>query len=324
MGSKKRVCRPFFGLERASSTSRQHNDSNYRILITGFCVTLEGPMRAVLLMPSDDATVWVNALNVWGFQTLHTEVSDSATRELLNPDAAPEIGVLDYRCFGDEDAPLLNNLETTLHQLRSGIASAHQYLIVLSPDIDSQLLLLNAGADVVVQTPFTAATLRVHMEVARRMLSIQVRERDQRERDWEAQNQDHLSGVLNKTAILRKLEQLSVQCQDRNQSIGLLLAQIYVREDAESSGTQEHDSADHLNSAFTTCCAKNFLVFTLGRCAGTLWSRYFSRHCSRLWRGRAVARGGSRFVVTFSAPMLRFLGPSEQIFDGREILFPIR
>ena len=73
-------------------------------------------MRAVLLMPSDDATVWVNALLYGDFKPC-TEVSDSATRELLNPDAAPEIGVLDYRCFGDEDAPLLNNLETTLHQL---------------------------------------------------------------------------------------------------------------------------------------------------------------------------------------------------------------
>ena len=105
-------------------------------------------------------------------------------------------------------------------------------------------------------TPFTAATLRVHMEVARRMLSIQVRERDQRERDWEAQNQDHLSGVLNKTAILRKLEQLSVQCQDRNQSMGLLLAQIYLSEETERTGTHEHDSVDQLNSTLQRAVRK--------------------------------------------------------------------
>ena len=56
-------------------------------------------MRVVLLMPSDEAPVWENALNVWGFQTLHTELSDSATRELLSPEAAPEIGVLDAASF---------------------------------------------------------------------------------------------------------------------------------------------------------------------------------------------------------------------------------
>ena len=207
-------------------------------------------------MPSDEAPVWVNALNVWGFQTMHTELTDSATRELLNPDIAPEIGVLDYRCFGGEGASQFNNLETTLHQLRSGIASAHQYLIVLVSDNESQLLLLNAGADVVVTTPFSAATLRVHLEVARRMLSVQVRERDQRERDWEAQNQDHLSGVLNKTAILRKLEQLSVQCQDRNQSIGLLLAQICLAEDPEASPSQEQDSGDHFQSTLQRAARK--------------------------------------------------------------------
>ena len=204
-------------------------------------------MRVVLLMPSDEAPVWENALNVWGFQTLHTELSDSATRELLSPEAAPEIGVLDHRCFGRDGTSRFNNLETTLHQLRSGIASAHQYLIVLTPDNEAQLLLLNAGADVVVTLPVTAATLRVHLEVARRMLSVQVRERDQREREWEAQNQDYLSGTLNKTAILRKLEQLSVQCQDRNQSIGLLLAQIYVAEESETPVTAERVSADQFH-----------------------------------------------------------------------------
>ena len=131
------------------------------------------------------------------------------------------------------------------------------------------------------------------------MLSIQVRERINESATGKHKPRPPV-WVLNKTAILRKLEQFSVQCQDRNQSIGLLLAQIGAR-GAENSGTQELDSMDHLILLYNVLREK--IVYARLMCWDALVAIF--RHCSRLWRGRLL-RVADRIVVTFSAPMHRF------------------
>ncbi len=106
----------------------------------------------------------------------------------------------------------------------------------------NQLIGLDAGADVILQKPVSMVQFRIQLQVARRIMEHQMRQRVLQENLWNQANQDALTNIPNRRAILRSLERNGATCAQREQPLGVLMIDLdYFKQINDTFG---HDGGD--------------------------------------------------------------------------------
>ena len=151
-------------------------------------------------------------LNDWGFDVVYASDGLKALQLLQASDAPPSIGIIDEKISKMQ-------AHEVLFRLRNRADAHYQYLIVMSnsAEVDDRLIALDAGADIILQKPLSMIQFRIHLQVARRIMEHQMRQRVLQENLWNQANQDALTNIPNRRAILRSLERNAATCGQREQ-----------------------------------------------------------------------------------------------------------
>ena len=139
-------------------------------------------------------------LTKWGYQAVIARSGTEAWRVLESEDA-PRLAVLDWMMPG------MDGLEIC-RRIRSANREPYIYILLLTARTESQDLIegMDAGADDYLTKPFNAHELRVRLHAGRRILDLQEELLKAREALREQATHDGLTGLLNRTGILEKLD----------------------------------------------------------------------------------------------------------------------
>ncbi len=176
-------------------------------------------------------------LNDWGFEVNYSSEGTKSLQILQSSDSAPSIAIVDERIAGMKANEIL-------FRLRDRAAAHYQYLIILTESsvVKDRLISLDAGADVILQKPVSMIQFRIHLQVARRIMEHQMRQRVLQEDLWIQANQDALTNIPNRRAILRSLERGAATCVQREQPLGVLMIDLdYFKQINDTFG---HDGGD--------------------------------------------------------------------------------
>ena len=176
-------------------------------------------------------------LNDWGFEVYFTNDGLKALQLLQGSDDAPSIGIIDEKITKMAAHEIL-------FRLRDRAAAHYQYLLILteSSTVPNQLIGLDAGADVILQKPVSMVQFRIQLQVARRIMEHQMRQRVLQEDLWNQANQDALTNIPNRRAILRSLERNGATCAQREQPLGVVMIDLdYFKQINDTFG---HDGGD--------------------------------------------------------------------------------
>lgn len=118
--------------------------------------------------------------------------------------------------------------EELLFKMRNNGAMGYQYVVVLTKSCsqDEELILLDAGADIILERSMSQVKFRIQMQVARRIMEHQLRQQVVQYDLWTQANQDVLTNIPNRRAILRSLERQANVCAGREQPLGLLMIDL--------------------------------------------------------------------------------------------------
>ena len=139
-------------------------------------------------------------LTKWGYEAVIARNGTEAWRVLESADA-PRLAVLDWMMPG------LDGVEIC-RRIRSANREPYIYILLLTARTESQDLIdgMDAGADDYLTKPFNAHELRVRLHAGRRILDLQEELLKAREALREQATHDGLTGLLNRTTILEKLD----------------------------------------------------------------------------------------------------------------------
>ena len=98
--------------------------------------------------------------------------------------------------------------EELLFKMRNNGAMGYQYVVVLTKSCsqDEELILLDAGADIILERSMSQVKFRIQMQVARRIMEHQLRQQVVQYDLWTQANQDVLTNIPNRRAILRSAQ----------------------------------------------------------------------------------------------------------------------
>ena len=156
-----------------------------------------------ILIAEDDFTsrsILTAILKKWGFDPVVTEDGGAAWDVLQRPDA-PELVLLDW------NMPGMDGLEIC-RRLREIDSSNPPYVILLTARGEKGDIVqgLEAGANDYVAKPYDNEELQARIRVGQRMLELQSRLLEARDALAHQATHDPLTGVLNRRAILDRLE----------------------------------------------------------------------------------------------------------------------
>lgn len=176
-------------------------------------------------------------LRSWGFNVTLVRDGTTALKKIQAAEENILIAILDDGLEGI-------SIEDILFKLRNKGTMSYQYLIVLTSDFsdESQVLLLDAGADAVLETPINLIKLRIQTQVACRLMEHQLRQQIVQYDIWNQANQDVLTNIPNRRAIVRALERQANLCAGREQPLGILIIDLdYFKQINDNFG---HDGGD--------------------------------------------------------------------------------
>jgi two-component system cell cycle response regulator len=156
-----------------------------------------------ILVADDDRTsrtILARALTSWGYEVVTAADGDEAF-QVMDADDAPPLAVLDWMMPGLDGVDVCRRIRAAHH-------AGPPYLILLTARDGKDDLAngLDAGADDYVSKPFDAQELKARMEVGRRFVSLyESLLQTQRAMEHLAMT-DALTGVLNRGAIMARLE----------------------------------------------------------------------------------------------------------------------
>lgn len=176
-------------------------------------------------------------LSAWSFDVLMAQDGVSALKKMQAIEDNILIAILDEDLVGMQ-------VEDILLRVRNKGAMSYQYSIVLTSEasVAEELFLLNAGADIILEKPVNLVKLRIQMQVARRIMETQMRQQIVQYDLWNQANQDVLTNIPNRRAIVRALERQANLCAGREQPLGILMIDLdYFKQINDNFG---HDGGD--------------------------------------------------------------------------------
>jgi two-component system cell cycle response regulator len=179
------------------------------------------PMR---VLAAEDNPVFQSMLKTmltkWGYQAVIARSGTEAWRVLESEDA-PRLAVLDWMMPG------MDGLEIC-RRIRSANREPYIYILLLTARTESQDLIegMDAGADDYLTKPFNAHELRVRLHAGRRILDLQEELLKAREALREQATHDGLTGLLNRTGILEKLDDELSRAARTGNPVSVLMADL--------------------------------------------------------------------------------------------------
>ena len=136
----------------------------------------------------------------WGYQAVIARNGTEAWR-ILESEDAPCLAVLDWMMPGIDGVEICR-------RIRSANRESYIYVLLLTARTESLDLIegMDAGADDYLTKPFNTHELRVRLHAGRRILDLQGELLRAREALRERATHDGLTGLLNRTSILEKLD----------------------------------------------------------------------------------------------------------------------
>jgi diguanylate cyclase (GGDEF)-like protein len=159
-------------------------------------------------------------LTKWGYQAVMARSGTEAWRVLESADA-PRLAILDWMMPG------MDGLEIC-RRIRSANREPYIYILLLTARTESQDLIegMDAGADDYLTKPFNAHELRVRLHAGRRILELQEELLQAREALREQATHDGLTGLLNRTGILEKLDDELSRATRTGTPVSVLMADL--------------------------------------------------------------------------------------------------
>jgi two-component system cell cycle response regulator len=179
------------------------------------------PMR---VLAAEDNPVFQAMLKTmltrWGYQAVMARNGTEAYRVLEGNDA-PRLAVLDWMMPG------MDGVEICRH-VRSSNREPYVYILLLTARTEAQDLIegMDAGADDYLTKPFNAQELRVRLRAGHRILNLQEELVRTREALRQQATHDGLTGLLNRTTILDKLDDELASSQRSGEPVGVLMVDI--------------------------------------------------------------------------------------------------
>ena len=179
------------------------------------------PMR---VLAAEDNPVFQSMLKTmltkWGYQAVIARSGTEAWR-VLESENAPRLAVLDWMMPG------MDGLEIC-RRIRSANREPYIYIVLLTARTESQDLIegMDAGADDYLTKPFNAHELRVRLHAGRRILDLQEELLKAREALREQATHDGLTGLLNRTGILEKLDDELSRASRNGTPVSVLMADL--------------------------------------------------------------------------------------------------
>jgi two-component system cell cycle response regulator len=157
-----------------------------------------------VLIAEDDTTsrnILTTFLKKWGYDPVTANTGKAALEVLYQP-GAPRLAILDWMM------PEMDGLEV-VRRVRAQEAPNPPYIIMLTAKTgkDEVIVGLEAGADDYLAKPFDPGELRARVEVGRRLIEMQAALFASRETLAHEATHDPLTGMLNRRAILERLDQ---------------------------------------------------------------------------------------------------------------------
>ena len=179
------------------------------------------PMR---ILAAEDNPVFQSMLRTmltkWGYQAVIAR-SGTEAWNVLQSDDSPRLAVLDWMMPG------MDGLEIC-RRIRSARREPYIYILLLTARTESQDLIegMDAGADDYLTKPFNAHELRVRLRAGRRILDLQEELLKAREALRDQATHDGLTGLLNRSTILEKLEDELARATRGGNHVSVLMADL--------------------------------------------------------------------------------------------------
>ena len=143
-------------------------------------------------------TTW---LEKWGYR-VHVAKDGADAWEMLQHDSAPELLILDWIMPGIDGPELCR-------RIRASSPAPYQYILLVTAknETDDVVTGLEAGADDYLTKPFDQNELRARLRVGKRILTLQDDLIESREKLRFQATHDELTGILNRRALLEKMQQ---------------------------------------------------------------------------------------------------------------------
>ncbi|MFA5675691.1 MAG: diguanylate cyclase [Christensenellales bacterium] len=166
-----------------------------------------------ILIAEDSATcrmILSAALKEYGYEVIETKDGQQAWEKMRQPDA-PQLAILDWIM------PKMDGL-SLLGKIRAQKTERPPYIIMLTgkDDKDDIILGLDAGANDYLSKTFDKRELRARVEVGRRMIELQDALIVTNEKLAFQAAHDALTGILNRRAILYRLEDEFINKKNNN------------------------------------------------------------------------------------------------------------
>lgn len=176
------------------------------------------------ILIADDDTISRRILQValtkWGYETVATQNGREAWDVLQQVDA-PRMAILDWMM------PELDGIEVC-REVRKRSDQSYTYLLLLTSKSHKTEIIagLDAGADDYLTKPVDLEELRVRLQAGRRILDLETKLVAAQEAFREQATHDALTGLWNRAAILKALEQEIVRAKRERTSFGVVLADL--------------------------------------------------------------------------------------------------
>jgi PleD family two-component response regulator len=161
-------------------------------------------------------------LTRWGYEAVMARDGNEAWNILQGADA-PRLAVLDWMMPGMDGVEICR-------RIRSAGREPYIYILLLTARNESQDLIegMDAGADDYLTKPFNAHELRVRIRAGRRILDLQEELLQAREALREQATHDGLTGLLNRAAILAKLDDELARSAREGRPVSVLMVDLDV------------------------------------------------------------------------------------------------
>jgi len=217
-----------------------------------------------VLIAEDDLTsrtILTTSLKKWGYDTVAVDTGKAALDVLYQPDT-PRLAILDWMM------PEMDGLEV-VRRVRAQEAPNPPYIIMLTTKDgkDEVIAGLEAGADDYLAKPFDPGELRARVEVGRRLIEMQAALFESRETLAYQATHDPLTGMLNRRAILERLDKELSRAHRHGDELAVGICDLDHFK--EVNDTYGHQTGDEVLIGFAQILNENIRDYdSVGRLGG--------------------------------------------------------